>query len=104
MKIHSWNLCSNTNISNSHEYEGEDWIFSKGGAGGFKKLVKWKVKDGDIVPIEEGDFDVASKSNREMASKAMRVIALCARKVTEDAQDVITKSVIINLNIFFWFI
>ena len=64
-----------------HEYEGEDWIFSKGGAGGFKKLVKWKVKDGDIVPIEDGDFEVASQSNKDMASKAMRVIALCARKV-----------------------
>ena len=65
-----------------HEYEGEDWIFSKGGAGGFKKLVKWKVKDGEIVPIEEGT-SVASQSNKDMASKAMRVIALCA-KVTED--------------------
>ena len=62
-----------------HEYEGEDWIFSKGGAGGFKKLVKWKVKDGEIVPVEKEDFEIASQSNKDMASKAMRVIALCAK-------------------------
>ena len=67
-----------------HEYEGEDWIFAKGGAGGFKKLVKWKVANGEIVPIEDGDFEYASESNRIMASKAMRVIALCARKVQPD--------------------
>ncbi len=67
-----------------HEYEGEDWIFAKGGAGGFKKLVKWKVNDGEIVPIEDGDFEYAAESNRLMASKAMRVIALCARKVQPD--------------------
>ena len=75
-----------------HEYEGEDWIFSKGGAGGFKELVKWKVKNGKIVPIEEGDFDTAALANKEMASKAMRVIALCARKVTEEdnLEDMIT--------------
>ena len=64
-----------------HEYEGEDWIFAKGGAGGFKELVKWKVSNGTIVSIEDGDFEFASTVNREMASKAMRVIALCARKV-----------------------
>ena len=62
-----------------HEYEGEDWIFSKGGAGGFKKLVKWKVKDGEIVPIDEDDFEIAAQANRDMASKAMRVIALFAQ-------------------------
>ena len=67
-----------------HEYEGEDWIFAKGGAGGFKTLVKWKVEGGEIVPIEEGDFDYAAAANKEMAGKAMRVIALCARKVTSD--------------------
>ena len=67
-----------------HEYEGEDWIFAKEEAGGFKTLVKWKVQNGEIVPIEDGDFEFASKSNRDMAGKAMRVIALCARKVTAD--------------------
>lgn len=70
-----------------HEYEGEDWIFSKGGAGGYKKLVKWKVSNGEIVPIEPGDFDTASDANKDMASKAMRVIALCARKV-EYGEDI----------------
>ena len=67
-----------------HEYEGEDWIFAKGGAGGFKTLVKWKVEEGKVVPIAEGDFDYAAAANKDMASKAMRVIALCARKVTPE--------------------
>ena len=40
-----------------HEYEGEDWIFSKGGAGGFRTLVNWKVSNGKIVAIEDGDFE-----------------------------------------------
>ena len=64
-----------------HEYEGEEWVFSKGGAGGYKKLVKWKVVDNEIVPIEDGDFENAAAANRDMAGKAMRVIALCARKI-----------------------
>ncbi|MFL2981898.1 MAG: cation-translocating P-type ATPase, partial [Candidatus Poseidoniaceae archaeon] len=67
-----------------HEYEGEDWIFAKGGAGGFKTLVKWKVEEGKVVPIAEGDFDYAAAANKDMAGKAMRVIALCARKVTPE--------------------
>jgi len=66
-----------------HDYEGEKWVFSKGGAGGYKKLVKWKVVNNEIVPIEEGDFEDASLANKDMASKAMRVIALCARRVKE---------------------
>ena len=67
-----------------HEYEGSDWIFSKGGAGGFKELVKWKISDGEIVPIEPDDYQSAYDANKDMASKAMRVIALCARKVEEN--------------------
>ena len=55
---------------------------AKGGAGGFKKLVG-KVNNGEIVPIEDGDFENAAEANRIMASKAMRVIALCARKVNQ---------------------
>ncbi|MAH90184.1 MAG: hypothetical protein CMA11_00275 [Euryarchaeota archaeon] len=75
-----------------HEYEGDQWVFSKGGAGGFKQLVKWKVNNGEIVPIEKGDFEYASNANSDMASKAMRVIALCARKVEpgEDTTDMTT--------------
>ena len=67
-----------------HNYEGENWIFSKGGAGGYKKLVNWKVDEGEIVPIEDGDIDIAIAANKSMASSAMRVIALCARRVKED--------------------
>ena len=67
-----------------HEYEGDTWVFSKGGAGGYKTLVKWKVVDGKIVPIEESDFTAAAQANKDMAGKAMRVIALCARKLEPD--------------------
>ena len=72
-----------------HEYEGEMWIFSKGGAGGYRELVKSKILNGEIVPIESEDFEYAANSNKEMASKAMRVIALCARKIEpgEDIKD-----------------
>ena len=73
--------------------------FLKGGAGGFKKLVKWKVKDGEIVPVEKEDFEIASQSNKDMASKAMRVIALCARKVTPD--DDITDMASMEDNLIF---
>ena len=67
-----------------HDYEGERWVFSKGGAGGYVPLVDWKIADGEIVPIEQKDFDLASIANKEMASGAMRVIALCARRLDDD--------------------
>ncbi len=68
-----------------HEYEGSTWVFSKGGAGGYKKLVKWKIENNEIVPIDADDYDKAYSANKEMASKAMRVIALCARKLDDDS-------------------
>ena len=67
-----------------HEYEGERWVFSKGGAGGYVSLVDWKIVDGEIVPIEKLDIDFASQANKDMASQAMRVLALCARKLDDD--------------------
>ena len=67
-----------------HEYEGERWIFSKGGAGGYKTLVDWTIGDGEIQPIEQSDYDNAVEANRFMASKAMRVLALCARRMDDD--------------------
>lgn len=67
-----------------HEYEGEKWIFSKGGAGGYKEIVDWKISNGEILPIEQSDFDNAVEANRDMASKAMRVLALCARRMDDD--------------------
>ncbi|MDA7845631.1 cation-transporting P-type ATPase [Euryarchaeota archaeon] len=75
-----------------HDYEGERWVFSKGGAGGYVPLVDWKIEDGQIVPIEQNDFDLASVANKEMAGQAMRVIALCARRLEdgEDIEDVTT--------------
>ena len=67
-----------------HEYEGERWIFSKGGAGGYIDLVEWKVSGDEIVPIEPQDFDKAAEANKDMAGKAMRVLALCARRLDDD--------------------
>ena len=69
-----------------HEYEGEKWVFSKGGAGGYVNLVDWKVTGDKIVPIEKFDFDIASEANKNMAGKAMRILALCARKL-DDNED-----------------
>lgn len=69
-----------------HEYEGEKWVFSKGGAGGYIDLVEWKVSGDEIVPIDESDFKRAEDANRDMAGKAMRVLALCARRL-DDEED-----------------
>ena len=69
-----------------HEYEGEKWVFSKGGAGGYINLVDWKVSGDEIVPINESDFKRAEDANRDMAGKAMRVLALCARRL-DDEED-----------------
>ena len=69
-----------------HEYEGEKWVFSKGGAGGYIHLVDWKVSGDEIVPIDENDFKRAQDANRDMAGKAMRVLALCARRL-DDEED-----------------
>ena len=69
-----------------HEYEGEKWVFSKGGAGGYIHLVDWKVSGDEIVPIDENDFKRAEDANRDMAGKAMRVLALCARRL-DDEED-----------------
>jgi len=67
-----------------HEYEGERWVFSKGGAGGYVSLADWKILDGEIVPIGKTDIEAASQANRDMASQAMRVLALCARRLGDD--------------------
>ena len=67
-----------------HEYEGEKWVFSKGGAGGYIDLVEWKVSGDEIVPINESDFKRAEEANRDMAGKAMRILALCARRLDDD--------------------
>ena len=69
-----------------HEYVGEKWVFSKGGAGGYIDLVEWKVSGDEIVPIDESDFKRAEDANRDMAGKAMRVLALCARRL-DDEED-----------------
>ena len=75
---------SRKRMSVIHEYEGERWVFSKGGAGGYVSLADWKIVNGEIVAIEKADIEAASQANKDMAGQAMRVLALCARKLDDD--------------------
>ncbi len=84
-RIHEFFFDTNRKrMSVIHDYEGEKWVFSKGGAGGYIDLVEWKVSGDEIVPIETADFDKATEANKDMAGRAMRVLALCARKLDDD--------------------
>jgi len=67
-----------------HEYEGEQWVFSKGSAGGFRDLATKKIVDNKFVDLTDEDKLNISKMNNEMGSQAMRVIALLARQVKDD--------------------
>ena len=66
-----------------HEYEGEQWVFSKGSAGGYKTLATSKIVDNTIVPLTDEDRQTIAELNNQMGSEAMRVIALFARKVKD---------------------
>ena len=66
-----------------HEYEGEQWVFSKGSAGGYKALATSKIFDNTIVPLTDEDRQTIAELNNQMGSEAMRVIALFARKVKD---------------------
>ena len=66
-----------------HEYEGEQWVFSKGSAGGYKALATSKIVDNTIVPLTDEDRQTIAELNNQMGSEAMRVIALFARKVKD---------------------
>ncbi len=70
-----------------HEYEGAQWVFAKGSAGGFKSMATSKIVDNTVVPLTEEDKKQISSMNKEMGSQAMRIIALFARKV-EDGEDI----------------
>ena len=70
-----------------HEYEGAQWVFAKGSAGGFKSVATSKIVDNAVVPLTKEDNKQISSMNKEMGSQAMRVIALFARKV-EDGEDI----------------
>ena len=70
-----------------HEYEGEQWVFSKGSAGGYKDLATSKIVDNKIVELTDADRKRISEINNEMGSQAMRVIALFARRVV-DGEDI----------------
>ena len=73
-----------------HEYEGDRWVFSKGSAKGYKNLISSKIINGEILPIDDDDLQVLLGINNRMASEAKRVIALFARKVSdeEDITDI----------------
>ncbi|MGB1233378.1 MAG: cation-translocating P-type ATPase, partial [Poseidonia sp.] len=66
-----------------HEYEGDQWVFAKGSAGGFRDIATMKVVDNEYVPLTDDDRQQISAMNDDMGSQAMRVIALLARKVNE---------------------
>lgn len=70
-----------------HEYEGEQWVFSKGSVGGYKELATSKIVDNQFVALTDDDHKTISKFNHEMGDKAMRVIGLFARKV-RDGEDI----------------
>ena len=69
-----------------HTYEGDKWLFLKGAAGGFRKLVTRVFRDGELREIEKQDFLDAEKINDEMAGNAMRVLGLAAKKL-EPGED-----------------
>ena len=73
-----------------HEYEGERWVFAKGAAGGFVPITTHRYLDGELVEISDDDLKEASKRNKEMGSQSMRVIALAAKKLSdnEDMTDI----------------
>ena len=68
-----------------HTYEGDKWLFLKGAAGGFRKLVTRVFRDGELREIEKQDFLDAEKINDEMAGNAMRVLGLAAKKLEPGA-------------------
>ncbi|MEC7089711.1 MAG: cation-transporting P-type ATPase, partial [Candidatus Thermoplasmatota archaeon] len=73
-----------------HEYEGEQWIFSKGSSGGYAELATSKIVNNEIVPLSDDDRQRIASLNDEMGSQAMRVIALFARPVAsgDDIEDI----------------
>jgi len=67
-----------------HEFDGKRWAFSKGALGPFMGVVNHIYEDGKIVPLEGRHKDRISEINLEYASRALRVLALCARRVTDE--------------------
>ena len=67
-----------------HTYEGDKWLFLKGAAGGFRKLVTQVFRDGELREIQKQDFLDAEIVNDQMAGNAMRVLGLAARKLEPD--------------------
>ena len=67
-----------------HEFDGKRWAFSKGALGPFMGVVNHIYEDGEIVPLEGRHKDRISEINLEYASRALRVLALCARRVTDE--------------------
>ena len=72
-----------------HEYEGEQWIFAKGSAGGFMGHRHHQNCGQQYVPLSDVDRQQISQMNDDMGSKRC-VIALLARKVKEgeDIEDI----------------
>ena len=67
-----------------HEFDGERWAFSKGALGPFMGVATHIYENGEIVSLEGRHKDTISEINLEYASRALRVLALCARRVSDD--------------------
>lgn len=67
-----------------HEFDGQRWAFSKGALGPFMGIATQIYENGEIIPLEGKHKDRISEINLEYASRALRVLALCARKVSDD--------------------
>ena len=55
-----------------HEYEGEQWVFSKGSAGGYNELAKWKIVDNEIVTLTDADKKIIKGMNNEKTRNGKR--------------------------------
>ena len=67
-----------------HEFDGQKWAFSKGALGPFMGVATHIYENGEIIPIKGRHKDRISEINLEYASRSYRVLALCARRVTDD--------------------
>ncbi len=67
-----------------HEFDGQRWIFSKGALGPLIDICSEIYENGSTIPIAGRHKDQISDVNQEYASRALRVLALAAKKVSDD--------------------
>ena len=84
---------SRKRMTTIHEYDGEKWAFSKGALGPFMGIATHIYEDGEVIPLKGRHKDRISEINLEYASRSYRVLALCARRVTDDIDIDLVESV-----------